>query len=275
MSHSTTKTAPERSGDPLFGVVVGLYLALLIVPPVVFVVGRFVSADPAGRYVTAVVTAAVVLGLGWLVTEHADGLAPRVGATRLRWALAAVPVGYAAAGFASLGRTGAIGVVAFFFGLGALTVGFVLGVMARTRHADATLDGIDVEREFRAGWPSDARRRLGIVAGAVTVAAGCCFVVGVFTDWFPLQAVGQILVPVGIVSYSSTEPRTFTASAVGLEQRLPVARRLVPWDAFEGYTRTDDALVLHRQWGVDTRLAVSDLDDLDAVERAIARYLPA
>ena len=275
MSHSTTKTAPERSGDPLFGVVVGLYLALLIVPPVVFVVGRFVSADPAGRYVTAVVTAAVVLGLGWLVTEHADGLAPRVGATRLRWALAAVPVGYAAAGFASLGRTGAVGVVAFFFGVGAMTVGFVLGVMTGTRHADATLDGIDVEREFRAGWPSDARRRLGIVAGAVTVAAGCCFVAGVFTDWFPLQAVGQILVPVGIASYSSTETRTFTASAAGLEQRLPVARRLVPWDAFEGYTRTDDALVLHRQWGVDTRLAVSDLDDPDAVERAIARYLPA
>jgi len=275
MSHSTTKTAPERSGDPLFGVVVGLYLALLIVPPVVFVVGRFVSADPAGRYVTAVVTAAVVLGLGWLVTEHADGLAPRVGATRLRWALAAVPVGYAAAGFASLGRTGAVGVVAFFFGLGAMTAGFVLGVMARTRHADATLDGIDVEREFSAGWPDAAERRLGLVAGVVIAAAGACFVVGIRIDWFPLQAVGQILLPVGIVSYSPAQPRTYTVSAAGLEQRLPVARRVVPWDAFEGYSRTEDALVLHRRWRVDTRFALADLNDPDAVERAIARHLPA
>lgn len=275
MLPSTLRAPPERRGDPLFGVVSGFYLALLVVPPVVFAVGRVVTADAAGRYVAAVVTAAVVLGLGWLTTERSAGLASRVGATPLRWALAALPVGYALVGFASLGRTGVVGVVAFFFGVGAMVVGFVLGVMARTRHTDAILDGVEVDREFRAGWPEAAKRRLGIAAVVVTVAAALCFVVGILTDWFPLQAVGQILVPVGIVSYSSTEQRTFTVSEPGLEQRKPVARRLTPWDAFEGYSRTDDALVLHRQWRIDSRFALADLEDPDAVEAAIACHLPA
>jgi hypothetical protein len=159
MVPSTMKTAPERSGDPVFGVVTGFYLALLVTPPVVFAVGEFVTADAAGRYVTAVVTGVVVLGLGWLTTERMDGLAPSIGATRLRWALAALPVGYALAGFGSLEQTGSVGVVAFFFGIGAMAVGFVLGVMARTRHADAVLDGVERECEFRAGWPDAARRR--------------------------------------------------------------------------------------------------------------------
>ena len=61
----------------------------------------------------------------------------------------------------------------------------------------------------------------------------------------------------------------------GLERRLPVARRLTPWAAFDGYSRTDDALVLHRPRRVDTRFALADLEDPDAVETALDRYLPA
>jgi hypothetical protein len=275
MLPSTMKTAPERSGDPLFGVVSGLYLALLVVPLVVFAVGRVVTADAAGRYVTAVVTAAVVLGLGWLTTERIDGLAPGIGATRLRWALAAFPVGYALAGFASLEQTGSVGAVAFFFGIGAMAVGFVLGVMARTRHADAVLADVERECEFRAGWPEAARRRLMFAAGAATVVAVLCVGVGILTDRFWLQSVGQILFPVGVVSYTSAEPRTFTVSEAGLEQRLPVARRLVSWNVFEGYSRTEDAIVLHRRFRVDTRFALADIDDPETVETAIARHLQA
>lgn len=275
MLPSTLKTEPERSGDPLFGVLTGLYLALLVVPPVVFAVGRVVAADAAGQYVTAVVTVVVVLGVGWLVTERIDGLAPTIGATRLRWALAGLPVGYAFVGFASLDRTGSVGVVAFFFGTGAMAVGFVLGVMALTRHTDAVLDGVERDCEFRAGWPSAAKRRLGVAAGGVTVVAAVCFLVGIVTDRVWLQSVGQILFPLGVVSYTSGEPRTFTVSEAGLEQRLPVARRLTPWDAFEGYSRTEDALVLHRRWRVDSRFALADLADPDAVEAALASHLPA
>lgn len=182
---------------------------------------------------------------------------------------------YAIGGFASLSATGAVGVLAFFGGLGAMVVGFVLGVMARTRHTDAVLDSVDVVCEFRAGWPAIARRRLGFVAAAVVAAAMVSFLVGVFSDRHLLQTAGQLLLPLGLVAYTSTEARDYTASPAGLEQRLPVARRLTPWDAFDGYSRTDDALVLHRPWRVDVRFALADLDDPDAVEAAVAEHLPA
>jgi len=275
MLPSTLKTEPERSGDPLWGLVVGLYVALLVAPLTVFTVDRLVTDDAAALYGTVVVTLAVVVGLAWLATARFDGIATRLGGARLRWTLGILPVGYALLGFASLGRTGISGVLAFFFGAGAMAAGLVLGVMARTRHTDAVLDGVDIDSEFRAGWPSAAKRRLGAVAAAATALAFVCFLAGVFTDWLLLQFAGQLLVPVGLVSYNSAEPRTLTVSAAGLEQRLPVARRLVSWDAFESHTRTDDALVLHRRWRVDTRLALADLDDPDAVEAAISRHLPA
>lgn len=265
----------ERTNDPLFGVVTGFYLALLVVPPVVFTVGRLLGADAAGQYLTTLVVGVSALAVGWPATAHLDGLAPRLGATPARWLPGIVPVGYAALGFASLPVAGEVGIVAFFFGLGAMAVGLVLGVMARTRHADAGLDGLETDCEFRAGWPRADRRRLGLVAGTVTAVAGACFAAGLLTGRFLLQSVGQILVPVGIVWYGSTEPRRYTVSDAGLEQRRPVARRLVSWDAFEGYTRTADAIVLHRQWRVDARFALADMEDPDAVVDAIINHLPA
>lgn len=265
----------ERINDPLFGVVTGFYLALLVVPPVVFTVGRLLGADAAGQYLTTLVAGVSALAVGWLATAHLDGLAPRLGATLARWLPGIAPVGYAALGFASLPVAGEVGTVAFFFGLCAMAVGFVLGVMARTRHADAGLDGLETDCEFRAGWPRADRRRLGLVAGTVTAVAGACFATGLLTGRFLLQSVGQILVPVGIVWYGSTEPRRYTVSAAGLERRAPVARGLTRWDAFDGYSRTDDAFVLHRPWRVDDRFALADLDDPDAVEAALADHLSA
>ena len=275
MAPTRMKTEPERSGDPLFGVVTGLYLALLATPPVVFAVGRLVTSDGAVLYGTTVSAATAVVGLGWLTTARVDDLAPRVGATRLRWTLAVLPVGYALLGFVALDVAGVVAILAFFFGTGAMVGGFVLGVMARTRHAVTVLDDVETECEFRAGWPSAAKHRLGLVAAAATALAFGCFLAGTFTDRMLLQYVGQLLIPVGLVSYTSAEPRTFTVSSAGLEQRLPVARRLVGWDAFDGYSRTADALVLHRRWRLDHRFALADIDDPDAVGAAIGRYLPA
>lgn len=61
----------------------------------------------------------------------------------------------------------------------------------------------------------------------------------------------------------------------GAAQRSGTARgrRLYPWDAFTGYTRTDDAIVCHRPRRVDVQFALTDLDDADAVERALRQYL--
>jgi len=243
----------SRSSDSLWGVLVGTYLGLVATPLALLAVVR----------------------LGVESTTRRDGTAVRLGATRLRWLPAALPVPYALGGFASLSATGVVGLVAFFFGLGATVLGLVLGVMARTRHTDAVLDGVDIACAFDAGWPAAARRRLGVVAGAVVVVGGACFVGGLFTDGGLLQLAGQLLFPVGLVLYTSTEKRSYTVSPAGLEQRMPVARRLSRWDAFESYSRTADALVLHRPRRMDARFALSDLDDPDAVEAAIARHLPA
>jgi len=104
---------------------------------------------------------------------------------------------------------------------------------------------------------------------------GEAFVAGLLADVDWLRVAGQILFPAVIGTVSWSEERTYTVSTAGLEQRNPVARRLFRWDTFEGYTRTDDALVLHRPWRVDTRFALADLDDPDAVDAAIGQYLPA
>lgn len=60
---------------------------------------------------------------------------------------------------------------------------------------------------------------------------------------------------------------------VGLAVRDPVLLRLLRWSAFDGYSRTDDAIVLHRRRRVDLRFAIDHLDDVAGVEDAIARHL--
>jgi hypothetical protein len=265
-------SSPERPGDPLFALLVGLYVALLVIAPTAFAVARFVSGDAAVLYATAIATATGVTGLGWWATER-FGTPARLGATRTRWLLGLVGIGYAVTSLFSLGWAGGFGVLAMFSGMGAAALGGVVGVMARTRYTDAALDGVDAVCEFRAGWPVADRRRLGFVAAGVVVTAMASFLAGILSERFLLQMVGQLLLPLGIVAYSLSEKRRYTVSPVGLEQRLPVARRLFGWGAFAGYTRTEDALVLRRRWRPDARFALADLGDPDAVERALAQYL--
>ena len=275
MCPSTEARAAERSSDPLWGVLVGTYLGLLVAPLAVLAVDRLGPTSAGALYGVTVAAFTGVVGLGWWATTRWERGAVRLGATRVRWLPAAIPVAYALGGFASLSTTGVVGVLAFFFGLGAMVVGFVLGVMARTRHTDAVLAGVETERAFRAGWPTAARKRLALAVGVFTLVSGAAFVVGLLSNVFALQLAGQLLLPLGVVTYSSTEKREYTVSDAGLEQRLPVARRLTPWDAFDGYTRTDDALVLHRPWRVDSRFALADLDNPDAVEATVSQHLPA
>jgi len=265
----------DRSGDPLWGLLVGCYVGLLGTPPVLFAVARLVTGDVAVLYGSAVASGTALTGLGWWVSARWGGLAVRLGATPSRWLAGVVPLPYALGGFASLSATDAIGVVAFFGGLGAMALGFVLGVMARTRHADAVLDGVETACEFRAGWPAAARRRAGFVVVAAVVLGSAGFLAGVLSERFVLRSAGQLLLPLGIAAYTATETREYTVSSAGLEQRLPVARRLWSWDAFDGYSRTDEAILLHRPWRVDHRFALADLDDPDAVETAVAAHLRA
>ncbi|WP_276249955.1 hypothetical protein [Haloarcula rara] len=274
MCPSAQAPATQQTSDPLWGVLVGTYLGLLVTPLAVLGVVHLGGESAGLLYGVTVVALAVVIGLGWWATDRRPKLAVRLGATRLRWLPAAIPGAYILGGLTALSTTGVVGALAFSFGLGAMVVGFTLGVMARTRYTDAVLDGVDIVAEFRAGWPGPLRQRLALAVGAFTLLTGACFVGGLLADWFALQLAGQLLLPLGVVTYTSTEARDYTVSPAGLERRLPVARRLTPWNAFDGYTRTDDALVLHCPWRVDTRFALADLEDPDTVEAAVAGHLP-
>lgn len=280
MSPSTETSPLQRPSDPLWGVLVGTYVGLLTAPLVAFGAAHLGLADGELLYPVSVVWLAVaVVGLGWLAGSRRPGLAVRLGATRLRWLPAVMPVAcalviYALGGFALPSRIPGIGGPVILGGGGAMIIGLFLGVMARTRHADAVLDGVDIACEFSAGWPRRARRRARRFTGGAAVVTVAAFFGGLLADVEWLRIAGQILFPAVIGSLSQSDGGSYTVSTAGLEQQKPVARRLFQWDAFEGYSRTDDALVLHRPWLVDTRFALADLDDPDAVETALARHLP-
>jgi len=272
MSPSTSTAATDRSDDPLFGLVTGLYVALLAVPPVVLAVERLLTGDAGALYGTVLVTLSVVTGVGWSATGRWGGPV-RIGGNLLRWLPAMFGGAFAAGWIVTLHNSGTTGVIGFAFGLFAMGAGFALAVMLRTRYTDAVVGATEIEREFSAGWPRHARRRaqrLSLVGAAL---AGVAFVAGLLTDVEWLRIAGQILFPAVIGTVSWSEERTYTVSTAGLEQRNPVARRLFRWDAFDGYTCTDDALVLHRQWRIDTRFALADLDDPDAVKAAIETHI--
>ena len=261
----------SSSSDPLFHLVSGLYVALVTAPLVVASVARFGTADAGALYGALIVTLAAVTAVGWAVTARFDTAAVRLGGSALRWVPALFAITWALAGLSLLEDVSLFGGLAFFLGVVAMLGGLAVGVMARTRYTAVMVDG--VVTEFRAGWPAAARRRLGSVLVAVVVVAMASFIVGVLSSQFLLQTTGQLLLPVGLVAYTSTQERRYTVSPAGLEQRTPVARQLFPWDAFDGYSRTDDALVFHRPWRVDPRFALAYLDDPDAVESEVERYL--
>ena len=273
MSPSTTTESPERPGDPLFGLVAGLYLALLSTAPVLFAVGRLGVDSAAALYGTVLGTVVVATAAGWQVVTSRPWLAIRLGATPARWCLAVLGLGYAIGGFLALGVAGTVAVVAMFFGLGAMAVGGIIGVMARTRHAADVLDGAERYCEFRAGWPGSARKRLGLVTIPLLVVGAVGFASIYLGPDSWLWTGAQLLLPVGVSVFVQSEPHDYVLSEAGVERGNEIARRAFRWEAFSGYTRTDDALVLHRPRRLDFRLALDDLDDPGAVEDAIAAHL--
>jgi len=273
MSPSSTPASPARTGDPLFGLVAGLYLALLSTAPALFAVGRLGVDGAAALYGSVLVTFVVATAVGWQVVTSRPWLAVRLGSTPARWSLAGLGLGYAVGGFFALGAAGLVAVVAMFFGFFAMAVGGIIGVMARTRHAADVLDGAERYCEFRAGWPAGARKRLGLLTAPLLVigAAGLASIYLGPESW--LWTGAQLLLPVGVSVFVQSEPHDYVLSEAGVERGNEITRRAFRWEAFSGYTRTDDALVLHRQWRLDLRLALEDLDDPDAVEEAVRTHL--
>ncbi|WP_058994905.1 hypothetical protein [Haloarcula sp. CBA1127] len=79
MSTIAAKRA-DRSTDGMFAFVLGLFVALLAVAPTVTATAVWGGVDAdAALYIVALLTVAVVTGLGWLATWRRPGLAVALG----------------------------------------------------------------------------------------------------------------------------------------------------------------------------------------------------
>jgi len=275
MSSAASRSVPPLPldpPDPEFRLVVGLYVALLAVPLVL--IGAVIAglSDPAALYgVFLVAGVAVTGGVTWAMGS-VEGGAVRLGESRVRWLLSLPGIALSAALFALQPAVGAVAVVSLFLGVIAAVAGLLLAVMARSRYVKALLDAAGVDGEWTAGWPADAKRRIEWLAAVLMVAGFASFVGGLAADaqfWFP----GQFLIAGGAAITGYGQPQDYAATPAGLAVERGGFRRFYEWDHFDGYTRTDDALVCHRSRRVDFRFALEDLDDPDTVERALGRYL--
>jgi len=79
----------------------------------------------------------------------------------------------------------------------------------------------------------------------VTIVLGTVgFVAGAVLGNEPVRFGGQLLVPMGAVTYASTAERDYAAHDDGLVVRAPANLRLLPWARFERFAVTEEAVVL-------------------------------
>lgn len=276
MSTIAAKRA-DRSTDGMFAFVLGLFVALLAVAPTVTAtaVCGGVGAD-AALYIVALLTVAVVTGLGWLATWRRPGLAVALGGSQARWLPLLFGASYATGALFFAPEYGALALVGFFFGmLAAVVPGLAMGFITRSRYTDVVLADVTEYESFTAGWPDRARNRLVLTMLPVFL-VGCASSGVVFltehSTW--LWSVGQFLLPVATMPFNRTQARTYTLSGAGIERSIPFGKTVATWDSFNGYSTTDEGIVLHRHWDLDMRFANEQLDDPDAVSETIDRFLP-
>ena len=292
MSPSTDSTPPgsappgqpvaalfDERPDDVFALVAGLALALVIAPLVTAVAIR-VLADLALSYIVLLGTGASVTTGGALVVRRVRGLPERIGRSRRHWLLAlAGPALVGIAGLALLvagefsAADGVLGVVAVG---GGLAGGGVLSFMAHSRYVKAVTAESEHFATWRAGWSERRKQPLTAFAAVAVVGGVLAIAVAILIRIDLLRLVGQFVIPLAAVAYAATQPRTYTATAAGLQAELPAARKLHEWNRFEGYVLDDDAIVLHYRaaWRLPVICAREELDDEEAVVAALDRALP-
>lgn len=250
-----------------FGLAVGAGLAVPVAALVAAVTGGgLLTTGPAAAGAVALLVVTVAGSLR-------PGVAVRVGGSEFRAALVAVPlVGVVLAVGLDLAGTPGLAAAGWAL-LPAVGVGALALVAAGNAHSRAARD--QARAEWVAAAPAPARRRwrLGL-AGA----GGALAVVALLGSLLE-PAVGP-LVGVGLVGVAggarAGRYRRYTAHDAGLGARAGagLARRLVPWDRFEGYHLTDEAVVLRRRdpWRFPVRFDREDVDS-EAVTAALAAGL--
>lgn len=272
------ETRPDYYG--LFALVVGLYAAAVVAPAATLLLAAGTAHWQV--YATLLGNAALVTVLvGVAATRVEESLALRLGRTRLSrglplaWGLPLAGVPYA--GWLAAARPGGVSVWLSMAGIvGGFLLGLVVLLMARNR---AVRDRI-ADAQVLARWSAKAaprRRRLAkrlavasLGVGIAAIAAGAALGVQ------PLTWTGQVLAPAGPGLFGATEHREYAALEEGLVVRAPATVRVVPWDRFEGFDETGDALVLHRRepWRLAISCDASEIEDVAGVREALAAFVP-
>lgn len=136
--------------------------------------------------------------------------------------------------------------------------------------------GSDVELEWTAGWPRmrSFSVRIGALASVLAVAVATWI-------WHEEQVTSVVLLVglplVAALAYLDLD-RMYRVTQNGLtfRRRLPGSPvRRVPWEAFDGFSVTDDAVVLHRPFPhPDVRCARSDvIENEPAIVETLEAYL--
>ncbi|WP_135829152.1 hypothetical protein [Halorussus halobius] len=273
---------PLDGTDEFFGVLVGLYAAVLVAPTAVAAVALGVTTDGATLYpVLLASVAATVAVVGYLA--RSERLAVGLGSTPWVWLGTVVPAGYAVALVVAIpngGVPGSVLAVSMLAALGGVFVGMGLAVAARNRHAKAVVSAAEEYARFEARGPERDRRVARWAVAGLMVGGMVGFAASVLVpELEAFRWLFNVAVAGGAGLTGALAERTVAVTDAGLLTGNPVAKHLRPWSAFESYEVTDDAVVVHRAgwsaWGLrDVRRDRDDVADVEAVAAALDRALP-
>lgn len=269
--------------DGVFGLAAGLYAAALAAPAVAIGAALEATADPGVLFFALLGTVAVVgVAVGW--PARRTGLAVRLGRRPLTWAPLVVPFGYfGVLVLADSSRGGdppsAVAGLAVVGALAGVLAGACLAVAARNRHARAALADAEVLARFSAAAPERDRRAAKRTFAGLLAVSVVGFGASVAADAPPLRWLFQIATPLGASLFGATTERRVAVTEAGLVVGNAVSRGVRPWDQFESYAVTGEAIVVRRKgWSArglrDVRRDATEVEDPDAVAAALGEFLP-
>jgi len=284
MATADARGDPTADGDPdpFFGFVVGLYAAVLLAPAATIGVAVAATTDAAVLFFAFLGVGVAVLAAGWR-TANSEAAAVRLGGARGSWLLPTAGLAYAAVLAIDDGVTGpASGVVtglSLIGTLGALVAGVGLVFAAHNRHAKAAIAGSERRVQFSARGPERDRRLAKWGVGALMLGGTVGFAASLAVGLEPLRWLFHLMIGAGAGLAGASAERTYVVADAGVRVGTPVHKRVKPWASFDGYSLTDEALVLRRSgWSMrglrDVRLDRGEIEDLEAVTAVLDDHLP-
>lgn len=130
----------------------------------------------------------------------------------------------------------------FVLGLAATALGSALVLLARKRVAIAAVDEDAINASWTAGFPRRLRLAIGLGSAGLSIAIAA---VGWLLSRGDTMILALVVGPFIALASIGAE-RTYRSTPDGLEVRRSVSRQFLPWTHFDGFSVTDDAVVLHR-----------------------------